>query len=79
MIYGEANKAFYGTLNASLLFLKDLTGTLGEWKFGNNNDGFILNPYDTCVANCMINGKIVYYPMARGRLEDQSRKSRGGD
>ena len=57
VIYEKANKALYGTLNASLLFWKDLTGTIGEWKFGDNNDGFILYPYDTCVANCMINGK----------------------
>ena len=57
MIYGKANKALYGTLNASLLFWKDLTGTIGEWKFGNNNHGFIFNLYNTCVANCMINGK----------------------
>ena len=54
VIYRKANKALYGTLNASLLFLKDLTGTIGEWKFGGNNGVFILNPYDTCVANCMI-------------------------
>ena len=57
VMYGKANKALYGTLNASLLFWKDLTGKIGEWKFGDNNDRFILNPYDTCVANCMINGK----------------------
>ena len=56
VIYGKADKALYGTLNASLLFWKDLTGTIGEWNFGNDNDGFILNPYNTCVANCMING-----------------------
>ena len=30
---------------------------IGEWKLGNDNDGFILNPYDTCVTKCMINGK----------------------
>ena len=57
VIYGKTNNALYGTLNASLLFWKDLTGTIGEWCFGENNDGFILNPYNTCVANCMINGK----------------------
>ena len=44
-------------MNASLLFWKGLTGTIDEWKFGDNNDGFVLNPYDTCVANCMINSK----------------------
>ena len=57
VIYGKANKALYGTLDASLLCWKDLTGTISEWKFSNDNDRFILNPYDTCVANCMINGK----------------------
>ena len=57
VIYGKANKALYGTLNASLLFWKDLTGTIGEWKFDNDNDRFILNTHDTCVAKCMINGK----------------------
>ena len=51
----------YGTLNASLLFWKDPTGTISEWKFYDNNDGLILNLYDTCVANCML-----YYPMTRG-------------
>ena len=56
-IYRQANKALYGTLDALLLFWKDLTGTIGKWKFGDNNNGFILNPYDTCAANCMINGK----------------------
>ena len=56
-IYGKANKALYGTLNASLLFWKDLTGTIGKWHYGNDNNRFIVNPYDTCVANCMINGK----------------------
>ena len=57
VIYGKANKALYGTLDASLLFWKNLTGTIGEWKFGDDNDGLILNPYNTCVANYMINGK----------------------
>ena len=57
VIYGKTNKSLYGALNASLLFWKDLTGTIGEWQFGDNNDGFILNPYNTCVANCMIKEK----------------------
>ena len=57
VIQGKANKALYGTLNVSLLFWKDLTSTISDWKCGDDNDGFILNPYDTCVANCMINRK----------------------
>ena len=44
VIYGKANKALYGTLDASLLFWKDLTTTIGGWSFGDDNDGFILNP-----------------------------------
>ena len=42
VICGKANKALYGTLNASLLFWKDFTGTICEWYFGNDNDGFFL-------------------------------------
>jgi hypothetical protein len=37
-------KALYGTLKAALLFWKKLKTTLESW-------GFILNPYDRCVAN----------------------------
>ena len=55
VIYGKVNMALYGTLNTPLLFWKDLTGTIGKLKFGDNSNGFILNKYDTCVANCMIN------------------------
>ena len=40
----------YGTLQASLLFWKNLTATLIDW-------GFEINPYDWCVANKMVNGK----------------------
>ena len=37
-LYGEARKAIYGTLNASLLFYKKLVKSLQDW-------GFELNPY----------------------------------
>jgi hypothetical protein len=43
-------KALYGTLQAAMLFWKDLTKNLEEW-------GFEINPYDWCVANKMIDGK----------------------
>jgi len=43
-------KALYGTLQAALLFWKLLSETLQEW-------GFVLNPYDKCVANKNIEGK----------------------
>lgn len=49
MIYVMLKKALYGTLQAALLFWRELSGKLLGW-------GFILNPYDNCVANKMING-----------------------
>jgi hypothetical protein len=39
----------YGTLRAALLFWRDLAKTLESY-------GFIINPYDRCVANIMIDG-----------------------
>jgi hypothetical protein len=50
VIYVKLKKALYGTLQAALLFWKDLSGYLQEM-------GFELNPYDRCVANKMIDGK----------------------
>ena len=50
VIYVKLKKALYGTLQAALLFWKDLSGYLKEM-------GFELNPYDRCVANKMIDGK----------------------
>ena len=49
MPYARLKKALYGTLQAALLFWKDLTGELEDW-------GFVLNPYDNCVANADIKG-----------------------
>lgn len=49
-IYCRLNVALYGTLKAALLFWKKLTANLKE-------EGFVINPYDWCVANKMINGK----------------------
>ena len=51
VIYGKANKAIYGTLNASLLFWKNLSKYLIEHM------GFTLNRYNQCVVNKIINGK----------------------
>ena len=51
VIYTELNKALYGTLQAALLFLKDMS------KFLVEELGFIVNPYDWCVVNKTINGK----------------------
>jgi hypothetical protein len=50
VLYVELKKALYGTLRAALLFWKKLSAKLQEW-------GFVINPYDWCVANKMINGK----------------------
>jgi hypothetical protein len=50
VLYVKLMKALYGTLQAAMLFWKDLTGNLIKW-------GFEINPYDWCVANKMIDGK----------------------
>jgi hypothetical protein len=50
VMYVKLRKALYGTLQAAMLFWKDLTGTL-------EGMGFEVNPYDRCVANKTINGK----------------------
>jgi hypothetical protein len=66
VIYVKLTKALYGTLQAALLFLvtstgfepapiktafwKQLSSKLKEW-------GFVINPYDFCVANKIIDGK----------------------
>jgi len=50
MLYVQLKKALYGMLQAALLFWKLLSETLQEW-------GFVLNPYDKCVANKDIAGK----------------------
>jgi Reverse transcriptase (RNA-dependent DNA polymerase) len=50
IIYVQLKKALCGTLQAALLFWRDLSSKL-------TNLGFRLNPYDSCVANKTINGK----------------------
>jgi hypothetical protein len=49
VIYVKLKKALYGTLQAALLFWRNLSGFLME-------HGFELNPYDECVANKIVNG-----------------------
>ena len=51
MIYTELSKALYGTLQAVLLFWKNLSDFLIK------ECGFKVNPYDWCVVNKDINGK----------------------
>ena len=57
VLYVKLEKALYGLLNSGLLFWKDLSSLLIK-------NGFELNPYDTCVANKVIDGTqctIVYH------------------
>jgi hypothetical protein len=49
VIYVLIAKALYGTLKAALLFWEHLSSKLASW-------GFVVNPYDQCVANKTING-----------------------
>ena len=50
VLYVQLEKALYGTLSAAMLFWKDLVGHL-------EGDGFVANPYDSCVMNKVVNGK----------------------
>ncbi len=49
VMYVPLKKALYGTLQAALLFWRDLSGQLERWEFK-------LNPYNNCVANKIIDG-----------------------
>jgi hypothetical protein len=51
VMYMRLANALYGTLQAALLFWKDLTGYLVEEL------RFVLNQYDNCMANKVIDGK----------------------
>ena len=46
----KLKKDLYGTLQAALLFWRNLTSSLQKW-------GFEINSYDWCVANKTVNGK----------------------
>jgi hypothetical protein len=50
VIYVILTKALYGTLQAALLFWQNLSSQLEKW-------GFVINPYDFCVADKTINDK----------------------
>ena len=49
MLYVRLSKALYGMLKAALLFYKRL-------RFDLEEKGFVINPFDPCVANMMVNG-----------------------
>jgi hypothetical protein len=48
-LYGKLNKALYGCVKSALLWYRLFHETLKQM-------GFIINPYDPCVANCKIEG-----------------------
>jgi hypothetical protein len=50
VLYVTLKKALYGTLQAAILFWKDITGTLTDM-------GFVIDPYNMCIANKTINGQ----------------------
>jgi hypothetical protein len=49
ILYVKMQKAIYGLLRSALLFYMKLVADL-------ENIGFVLNPYDPCIANKVING-----------------------
>jgi len=49
VMYVELLKALFGTLRAARLFWEKLTAKLKEW-------GFTMNPYDSCIANKIVDG-----------------------
>ena len=49
MLYVRLSKALYGLLQSALLFYRKLRSELEDF-------GFVVNPYDPCVANKVING-----------------------
>ena len=50
VIYVSCYNEIYGTMNAALLVYKKLAKLFLEW-------GFVMNPYDPCVWNKMVDGK----------------------
>jgi hypothetical protein len=50
ILYVKMQKALYGLLRSALLFYNKLVANLED-------DGFVLNPYDSCVANKVVDGK----------------------
>jgi hypothetical protein len=50
VLYLQLLKALYGCIKSAMLWYELFSGTLKDM-------GFVLNPYDPCVANAMIDGK----------------------
>ena len=49
-MYRKLNKAVYGTLLGAILFYEKLATQLHNWDY-------IMNPYDSCTFNKMVDGK----------------------
>ena len=49
VLYVKLQKAIYRCLRSALLFYEKLLSDL-------KSKGFIINPYDPCVSNTMVNG-----------------------
>jgi len=49
LLYVKMNKAVYGMLRSAMLFYKKLRADLEDY-------GFVVNPYDPCVANMTVKG-----------------------
>ena len=50
ILYVKIQKTLYGLLRSVLLFYNELVANL-------ESDGFVLNPYDSCVENKIVDGK----------------------
>ena len=50
VLYVQLEKAVYGMMKSAILFYRKLVADLTSL-------GYVINPYDPCVANKMINGK----------------------
>ena len=49
-MFGKLDKAVYGTLLGAIVFYEKLAVQLHKW-------GYIMNPYNACTFNKMVNGK----------------------
>ncbi len=52
LLYVKLSKAIYGLLKSALLFYKKIVAELQNYKAP-----FVINPYDPCIANAIINSK----------------------
>jgi hypothetical protein len=62
LLYVQLTKALYGLLRAAVLFYRKLRGELEDY-------GFVINPYDPCVANKMVKMTVVENGVEKDVLE----------